>query len=336
MRKFKICFWLISLVTFSHLQSAELQPFARHQKLQVKNHQLANQQGEAIQLRGMSTHGLQWHGWGKSLSSKSLDVLAYDWKADVLRLAMYYDEGGYKTNPKRFTAMMDTLIEENHKRGLYSIVDWHVLKPGDPWMRIDEAKKFFAYIAKKHGKKGSVLYEICNEPNGKGVDWKRIKSYAEQVIPIIRKHDPDGIILVGTPAWASLGISDGKLATGILSNPLKGDLAHNLMYSVHFYGASHKQDYRDGFLKFAGKVPLFITEWGSQQASGEGAHDWQSVKEWHKILDQHKISWCYWNYSDGWRTGPVWKRGTLPHGPFGDDRLKESGREVKKLIQKKR
>ena len=323
--------FLLCLISFS-LIGAESSPFQRHQKLKLINKQLCGQDGQPVQLRGMSTHGLQWHGWGKSLTAENLDVLAYQWKADVLRLAMYYDEGGYKTNPRYFRGMVDRLVEESHKRGMYSIIDWHVLKPGDPWERLEQAKEFFTYMAKKHASKGTVLYEICNEPNGKEVDWPRIKSYAEVIIPIIRKHDPDGIILVGTPAWASLGISEGKLATGIKTNPLNKALSHNLMYSFHFYAKSHGADYRKGFLEFAGKIPLFVTEWGSQEASGMGEHDWQGVKAWHKILKQHKISWCNWNYSDGWRSGTVWKQGTMPRGPFTDDRLKESGRVVKALI----
>ena len=62
-------------------------------------------------------------------------------------------------------------------------------------------------------------------PNGTGVDWLKIKSYAEQIIPIIRKNDPDGIILIGTPAWASLGISDGKVAHGLITQPLNKKLS---------------------------------------------------------------------------------------------------------------
>ena len=310
-------------------------PFQKYGKLQLKGTQLCSSKQEPIQLKGMSTHGLQWHGWGSFLGEKNLDVLAYQWQADILRIAMYYDEGGYKTNPKKFTSMVDHLVEETHQRGMYSIIDWHILKPGDPWNRIDEAKKFFDHMSKKHASKDSVLYEICNEPNGKGVDWPRIKSYAEQIIPIIRKNDPDGIILIGTPAWASLGISEGKVATDIINNGLNEKNSHNVMFSFHFYAASHKDSYRKEFKKFLEKIPLFITEWGSQEASGEGKNDWHSVSEWHKILNEHKISWCNWNYSSGHRSSAVWKNNVSINGPFDDSQLKESGLKVKELIRAK-
>ncbi|WDE98334.1 glycoside hydrolase family 5 protein [Lentisphaera profundi] len=324
---------ILCLIFLSSLQAQSA--FEKYGELELIGTQLCDNKQRPIQLKGMSTHGLQWHGWNEFLSPESLDVLAYQWKADILRLAMYYDEGGYKTNPQKFTSMVDTLVEESHKRGLYTIIDWHILKPGDPWGKIDEAKVFFDYMSKKHASKASVLYEICNEPNGKGVDWLRIKSYAEQIIPIIRKNDPDGIILIGTPAWASLGISDGKVAHGLITQPLNKKLAHNVMYSVHFYTASHGDLYRKEFNYFVGKIPLFITEWGSQEASGEGKNDWESTAAWHKILKQHKISWCNWNYSPGHRSSAVWNPNTGPQGPFTQKQLKESGRRIRALIQEK-
>ena len=107
-------------------------------------------------------------------------------------------------------------------------------------------------MSQKHGSKGSVLYEICNEPNGE-IHWPQIKSYAEEIIPIIRKNDPDGIILIGTPSWASLGISENKLATDIITAPIGKSFSHNVMYSFHFYAASHGKKYRQDFSKFLNK-----------------------------------------------------------------------------------
>jgi endoglucanase len=324
---------MIKLITalFFSLSLMAQSPFEINGKLKLVGTKLCNDQGKPYQLKGMSTHGLQWFGWDNFLNEKSLDHLAFNWKADLLRIALYYDEGGYKSNPEKFTHMVDTLVDQCHKRGLYSIIDWHILKPGDPWERIEEAKKFFAYMSKKHGSKGSVLYEICNEPNGE-IHWPQIKSYAEEIIPIIRKNDPDGIILIGTPSWASLGISENKLATDIITAPLGKSFSHNVVYSFHFYAASHGKKYRQDFSKFLNKIPLFVSEWGSQQASGEGNHDWQSVVAWHKILDKYKISWVNWNYSPGWRSSAVWKVDTSPISGLSDLQLKESGKRIKKMI----
>ena len=53
----------------------------------------------------MSSHGLQWYGWGGCLNEASLDALAYDWQSGIFRGSMYVDEGGYKT-------AIDTTVDE--------------------------------------------------------------------------------------------------------------------------------------------------------------------------------------------------------------------------------
>lgn len=315
-------------------------PTSRHGALKVievaGGPRLCDAKGKPVQLRGMSTHGLQWFGWGKGITAKSLDVLAKEWKSDVLRLAMYPDEGGYKTNPKRFRAMIDKLVDETLKRGMYCIIDWHILNPGDPWRNIAQAKEFFAYMSKKHGKKKYVLYEICNEPNGKEATWPRIKAYAQQIIPVIRRNDRDGIIIVGTPAWSSLGKSGPTQGKGLGKSPLTGRYARNVVYSFHFFAGSHKEAYRKHLGGFLGKLPIFVSEWGAPDHTGEGNIDVAETNAWLSFLEQHKISWCNWNYSDEKRSGSVWKTGTLPGGPLTDANLKESGRLVKKWILKGR
>lgn len=310
-------------------------PIGTHGRLQVIGTHLCDAKGAPVQLRGMSTHGLQWNGWPSKVSPASLDTLAKDWKADIFRLAMYVDEGGYLKDKPRYAGMVDALVDETKARGMYCLIDWHILTPGDPNVHLEEAKEFFQAVSAKHGAKGHVLYEICNEPNGKDVTWERIRAYAEQVIPVIRKNDPDGIIIVGTPQWSSFGLSGAQGKT-VLELPLTGANAKNAMYTFHFYAGEHTAYYRKEFETYAAKIPVFVTEWGSQEASGDGRDDWESTAAWMALLDRMKISWCNWNYSDDKRSGAVWKEGTLPAGPFTDDRLKPSGVEIKRLLTAKR
>ena len=326
----------VLLLSISYAQDKTIFPTFKHGKLQVLGTQLCNSKGKPIQLKGMSSHGLQWYGLDDCLTDKSLDILAYRWKSDMLRLSMYYNEDGYKSDPKRFRTIVDTLIDETLKRGMYCMIDWHILTPGNPMDMIEDAKEFFSYMSKKHGHKKHILYEICNEPNGKDVTWSTIKAYAEEIIPIIRANDKDGIILVGTPDWASFGISGPKVSKEILMNPLTSSFAHNIMYSFHFYAASHKEYYREQFSTFLEKLPIFVTEWGSQNESGEGYNDIISSEAWLRILDKYKISWCNWNYSDDKRSGAVWKDGTCVTGKFTESELKDSGQLVKQWIQTER
>ena len=181
-------------------------PVSINGQLQVCGTKLCNQYDQPIQLRGMSTHGIQWYT--QCIKTASLDALASDWNADILRISLYVQEGGYETDPRRFTDMVHNYIEEATRRGMYALVDWHQLDPGDPNYNLARAKTFFTEIADRHKDKNNIIYDIANEPNN--VSWAGIKSYAEQMMPVIRAKDPDGVIFVGTHGWASLGVSDGR------------------------------------------------------------------------------------------------------------------------------
>ena len=104
-------------------------------QLRVCGVNLCNQYGRPIQLRGMSTHGLQW--FAGCHNEASLDALSKDWLADLLRVSMYVQEDGYETDPTGFTNRVNTLVEEATERGMYALIDFHTLTPGDPMFNLD-------------------------------------------------------------------------------------------------------------------------------------------------------------------------------------------------------
>ncbi|GAA1615082.1 cellulase family glycosylhydrolase [Kribbella sancticallisti] len=302
-------------------------PVGINGQLRVCGTKLCNQYGKPIQLRGMSTHGLQWYA--NCVKTASLDALATDWKADILRISMYVQEGGYETDPRRFTDMVHGYIEEATKRGMYALVDWHQLTPGDPNANLSRAKTFFTEIADRHKNKNNIIYDIANEPNG--VSWAGIKSYAEQMIPVIRAKDPDGVVFVGTHGWASLGISDGRTESDIVSNPIN---ATNFMYTFHFYAASHQNEYFDALSRAADKIPLFVTEFGTQEYTGDGPNDFTYSQKYLDFLASKKIGWTNWNFSDDSRSGAVFKPGTCSGSTFtGTSVLKPAGVWVRDRIR---
>ncbi|MEV4354184.1 cellulase family glycosylhydrolase [Nonomuraea sp. NPDC049625] len=302
-------------------------PVQANGQLQVCGVKLCNEHGKQIQLRGMSSHGLQWYS--QCLNTASLDALANDWKADVLRISMYIQEDGYETNPRLFTDRVHNLIEQATARGMYAIVDWHMLDPGDPNYNLSRAKTFFTEIAQRHNGKNNLLYEIANEPNG--VSWSTIRNYANQLIPVIRQYDPETPILVGTRAWSSLGVSDGATESEIISNPVN---AANIMYTFHFYAASHGSEYLNTLSRAADRIPIFVTEFGTQTASGDGSNNFTRSQQYLDLLAQKKISWVNWNYSDDFRSGAVFTEGTCPNGTFaGTSRLKPAGVWVRDRIR---
>ncbi|TDB93881.1 chemotaxis protein [Micromonospora fluostatini] len=302
-------------------------PAAVNGQLRVCGVQLCNRYGQPIQLRGVSTHGIQWYA--QCVNNASLDALATDWNADVLRISMYIQEDGYETNPRLFTDRVHDYIERATARGMYAIVDWHMLTPGDPNHNLARARTFFTEIAQRHKDKTNILYEIANEPNG--VSWSSIKSYAEQVIPVIRAQDPDGVVLVGTRAWSSLGLSEGSSETEIINNPVN---ATNIMYTFHFYAASHGTTYLNALSRAADRLPIFVTEFGTQTASGDGANDFTRAQQYLDLMATKKISWVNWNFSDDFRSGAVFTTGTCNGTSYaGTGVLKPAGVWIRDRIR---
>ncbi|MEV0696946.1 glycoside hydrolase family 5 protein [Saccharopolyspora sp. NPDC050389] len=308
-------------------QDPELNPVDANGILSVCGKTLCNSSGAPVQLRGMSTHGLQWYS--QCVNDASLDALADDWQADVLRISMYIQEGGYEDDPAKFTELVDKYVEAASQRGMYAIIDWHMLDPGDPNFNLDRAKTFFTEMAQRHKDKTNVLYEIANEPSG--VEWSQIKSYAEELIPVIREQDPDSVVLVGTRAWSSLGVSEDSNEQEVVDNPVNAD---NIMYTFHFYAASHGSEYLDTLSRAADKLPMFVTEFGTQEATGDGGDDFGMAQQYIDLMASKNISWTNWNYSDDSRSGAVFKEGTCENGPYpGTDQLKPAGVWVRERVK---
>ncbi|MGW7518024.1 glycoside hydrolase family 5 protein [Streptomyces sp. NPDC054796] len=300
---------------------------AENGQLSVCGERLCNERNQAVQLKGMSTHGTQWYA--QCATDGSLDALSQDWGADVLRVSTYVQEGGYETDPEGFTRLAQRIVDQAIARGMYAVIDWHQLTPGDPNQNTALAKRFFTDMAAKYANQPNVFYEIANEPNG--VEWADIKSYAEEVIPVVRAQDPDGVVLVGTRAWSSLGVSEGSDEQEVVNNPVDAD---NIMYTFHFYAASHGAEYLGALSRAADRLPVFVTEFGTQNYAGEGANDFASAQKYLDLMAEKGISWTNWNFSDDERSGAVFKPGTCDGDQWtGTGVLKEAGIWIRERVK---
>jgi endoglucanase len=289
-----LCLWLLAACAARTQGPATPAPApppgpasVKYGRLQVIGENLCGSDGQPVQLRGMSTMGLQWHG--QVVNDRAFTALARDWKADVVRLALYVGEGGYADHPELKRVVWQG-IELAIAHGLYVIVDWHVLKPGNPNDPIySGAQAFFDEVSRKYGKHPNILYEIMNEPNGE-VEWAAdLKPYAEQMVATIRANDPEGIILIGSGHWSQ----DVNVAA---QDPVPGK---NLVYTFHFYAGSHGEALRNkvrAAMDFGAAV--FASEWGTSEASGTGGPYLRASEEWLAFLDRHTIGWVNWSLSD--------------------------------------
>lgn len=297
----------------------------RYGNLQVLNNKLCNSSGKPIQLRGMSSHGLQWYG--KYANDNVIKWLRDDWNCQIFRAAMYLDEDGYISNSSLKFLVFES-IESCIKNGMYVIVDWHVLSDKDPLVHKNRAVEFFSEIAQKYGSYPNIIYEICNEPNGRNVTWENnIKPYAEELIPAIRKYDPDNIIIVGTPTWSQ----DVDIAA---KNPITGQ--KNIMYSLHFYAGTHGKELRSkASAALKAGIPLFVTEWGTSEASGDGGVFEKETLEWIKFMQKNNISWVNWSINNKGESSGILKQNADKNAEGNWNRfdLSPSGKLVRKILR---
>ena len=287
-------------------------------KLQVVDGKLCSENGEPVMLRGVSTNGLITAE--DYLNEPLFRELSRDRGVNLVRLAMYtygvgvvgYCTGGDKDRHKRDIVQG---VELAQAADMYAIVDWHILSDGDPNQYLEEAKAFFAEMAERFCSYDNVLYEICNEPNG--VDWPAVKAYAEQLIPVIREKDPEAVILVGNPDWS-------KDLSSVFNDPLDED---NILYTLHFYAASHGQDLRDVTQQFSRMgLPVFVTEFGVTSSSGGFPRDLESADRWIELLEQENISYCMWSFSAAPEPCSALRTGVLKYSGFTEDDFNATGR----------
>lgn len=301
-------------------------PVSQHGRLSVKNGQLVDKSGKGYQLRGMITHGLTW--FPEFVNESAFKTLRDDWNTNVVRLAMYVDEWGngqcYMGNKSGSLELLEKGVDICIKLDMYVIIDWHVLNPGDPSKYTNEAKSFFETVSKRYAKYPNVIYEICNEPNG-GASWSgNIKPYAEKIIPVIRKNAPNSVIIVGTPTWS-------QEIDKPLSDPLD---FKNVMYAFHFYAATHAGLRSNVENCVAQGLPVFVSEFGTCDASGGGANDFNETQKWLSYFDKQGISYCNWSICNKDETCSVLRPGTSANGNWSESDLTENGKWMRNWLKK--
>lgn len=306
-------------------------PVSQHGQLSVKGANIVDKNGKTFQLIGMSTHGIGW--FPNTVNKNTFKVLRDDWGCNTIRLAMYIEEswGGseqcYLQDKARNKQLVYDGIDYAIDLGMYVIVDWHVLNPGDPSTHTSDAQSFFEEIAKKYKDYPNIIYEVCNEPNG-GVNWSgTIKPYCQKVINSIRKYDKDAIVVCGTGTW-SQDIQD------VVGNTIDDK---NVVYALHFYANTHtdwlRQRVQDCYNK---GLPILVTEFGTCDASGNGGFNTGESNKWFDKLDSLGIGYINWSIAEKSETASIFTSGTdLTNIKSGESQLTESGKFIRKHFRKK-
>lgn len=315
--KSKVWYLAISIVLMVSVANAQF--VKKHGRLSVQGTQLVDQNNSPVVLRGLS---FGWHSlWPRFYNEKAVSWLKKDFNCNVVRAAMGVELGdlSYINNPQFSKEKVEAVVKGAIKSDIYVIIDWHSHN-----VNLKEAGEFFAEMSKKYARYPNIIYEVFNEPDHE--TWWEVKNYAEEIIKIIRENDPNNIILVGCPHWDQ----DIDLPA---EDPIRG--YSNIMYTMHFYAATHGKELRDRTDKaIQSGLPVFISESAGMEASGDGPLNlkaWQDYMDW---MDARKLSWITWSVSDKDETCSILKKSANSEGKWKDEDLKESGLKVREYLRK--
>lgn len=291
-----------------------------HGQLRIEGTKIVDKNGAIVQLKGMSFFWSQWNG--QYYTAETVKWLKNDWQCNVVRAAMGVDEGGdaYIANPDREKQKVFTVIDAAIAEGIYVIVDWHSHHAED---YIPEAKAFFSEVSEKYGDTPNIIYETYNEPLD--VSWTAtLKPYHEDILASIRKNDPDNIVICGTRTWS-------QRVDEVIGNQIDDP---NIAYTLHYYAATHKQELRDLAQQAVNAgVPIFVTEYGVSEASGDGSIDTVETNIWWDFLDANNIGWCNWSITDKEELSAALMSGASFQGNWDANDLSQSGTMVRNEIR---
>lgn len=291
-------------------------------QLSVSGTNLADKNGDTVQLRGMSLSWSNW--WPQFYTPEVVAWLKDDFQVNIVRASMgIEDPGGYLEDKEGQKAKIFTVIDAAIAEGIYVIVDWHSHHAQD---HLNEALLFFAEVAEKYGDNPNIIYETYNEPLDTVLWNETLKPYHEAVISEIRKYDPDNVVIAGTRSWS-------QRVDEVIGNRLSDA---NTMYTLHYYAASHKQELRDiAQTALDAGIPIFVTEYGITEYTGDGFVDEAEARTWWDFLDANQISWCNWSIADKEESSAAVKPGASGTGGWPLDMLTQSGQFVREEIRAK-
>lgn len=263
-------------------------------KGQIYGSCLGVKDGSEVQIKGMSLYWSLLDNAVEFWDADAINTMVKDMKIQVIRAAMAtgnedWSDGKYKgfqSNPSQQKDLMNKVVQAAINNDIYVIIDWHSHVANT---QTESAKQFFSEMAQKWGNYDNVIFEVFNEPTDQS--WSTVKSYAEQIVPVIRQYS-DNLILVGNPSWDQ----NPQMAIG---NQVSGE---NIAYTMHYYAMSHKSSGSgspgaNALKAMNSGLSVFISEWGTGSADGGGYPGQSENDTWQTFVNNHKLSWANWSAS---------------------------------------
>jgi endoglucanase len=308
-------------------------PVETHGRLRVVGTRLVDAAGAPVTLRGMS---LFRHNGGNGTSEfwipSVVKTLQTDWHASVVRAPVsaraYLSDGavfsGFVEDSAGTVAKAFAVVDAAIASGMYVVVQFRATDPsGDAPF----AKSFFHAMTNRYRDAPNLLWEIFHE--SPQASWNEISAYANQVIPVIRKHS-QGVVIVATE-----GFSDRPQYT----DKLLEKSFPNLAYAFHFI--ADRIDARSAVSQANAKgIPLFATEWAVTTDDRADSIKTQDIDAWLATLDSFGVSHCNLGLGNARFDATTvaalstFKLHTNPAGPWSDQDLTPSGTFMRNLLRR--
>lgn len=262
------------------------------------------------------------YGGERYYNRETVAWLKRDWKTSIVRAAMgVEDSGGYIDDQASNRARTIALVEAAIAEDIYVIIDWHSHRAEGENQQA--AVDFFRDMANRYKGVNNVIFEIYNEPVN--TSWPTIKEYANQVIGAIRGAGADNLVIVGTPFYSQRVDEASR-------SPITN--FENIAYTLHFYAGTHGDNLRrQAITALDNGIPLFVTEWGTVNANGDGGVAAEETERWMQFLRERNISHLNWAVNDKSEGASIIKPGTSTQGNWPDSALTNSGQTVRNIVR---
>ena len=297
--------------------------------IRVEGNRFVDESGEARVFMGLSIADpdkLEKQGrWRRELFAE-----VASWGADLVRVPVHPVAWRGRGRAGYF-ALLDQAVVWANELGLYLMIDWHTignLQSGlfqhpmyDTTVR--ETLEFWRSVAARYpGVPTIAFYELFNEPTAYHgqlgtVSWAEWKRLNEEMIGIVRAHDPEVIPLVAGFDWA---YSLEHVAEAPIEAEGIGYVSHPYPQKV---SPPWPEKWQRDFGYVAERYPVFVTEFGYAPEGARGAHvpviaDEEYGREVTRYFAERGISWAAWCFDPDWSPHLIsdWEYTPTPEGAF--------------------
>lgn len=285
-------------------------------KLHKNGKYIVDENDVPVELRGIGTHHLLQY---KNLHNRKAFDSLRRMGVNMIRPSAYLEDYnflgsdgetayGYISRPEETRAEIEKIIKICIDLGLYVLLDWHVFYDsnmiagqtytGYARFHETEALEFFEYFTEKYGDYPNMIYDLCNEPYF--ASESDIVQFVQAVRAVIVENVDEPVMTCGYGAgqtndtWytRSKRLYDAFVAAGIT----------DVFVAPHIYGSNITTPAQQLWDE---NIPIFCTEWGNSQGSGDGAGNDTAALANTNWFHEHAVAQSFWKFTDQTMTTSV-------------------------------